>query len=213
MTNAASKAIRAHAGAGCSRADAAPCHLGDHIRQNVIGAVAPKAVDYSASSSMGWTPTTFQFFLNELAKAVSKRQGVRPLIGLDNASWHKAGRLHSHHFEPKFLPGYWPDFNLIERLWLRLKADWFWDFIARRPGNIGFWLTTSRRQDARAPEQPRLARTLAPPKKQNVLLLDFRSDSRLRSTSLPRAGFRGARIRSTHPSLVAFSTPSPARVH
>jgi transposase len=27
--------------------------------------------------------------------------------------------------KPKFLPGYSPDFNRIERLWLRLKADWF----------------------------------------------------------------------------------------
>jgi transposase len=35
-----------------------------------------------------------------------------------------------HHFEPKFLPGYSLDFNPIERLWLRLKADWFWDVIA-----------------------------------------------------------------------------------
>jgi len=41
-----------------------------------------------------------------------------------------------HHFEPKFLPGYWPDFNPIERLWLRLKADWFWDFIARTPQEL-----------------------------------------------------------------------------
>jgi transposase len=38
--------------------------------------------------------------------------------------------LHWHHFEPTYLPPYSPDFNPIERLWLRLKADWFWDFIA-----------------------------------------------------------------------------------
>ena len=36
-----------------------------------------------------------------------------------------------HHFEYKFLPSYSPDFNPIERLWLRLKADYFADFIAR----------------------------------------------------------------------------------
>jgi hypothetical protein len=29
-----------------------------------------------------------------------------------------------------YLPAYSPDYNPIERLWLRLKADWFWDFIA-----------------------------------------------------------------------------------
>ncbi len=33
-------------------------------------------------------------------------------------------------FEPMFLPCYSPDFNPIERLWLRVKADWFSDFIA-----------------------------------------------------------------------------------
>ena len=36
-----------------------------------------------------------------------------------------------HHFECKFLPSYSPDFNPIERLWLRLKADYFSNFIAR----------------------------------------------------------------------------------
>jgi transposase len=46
-------------------------------------------------------------------------------------SWHKAARLCWHHFECRFLPGYSPDFNPIKRLWLRLKADYFSDFIAR----------------------------------------------------------------------------------
>ena len=56
---------------------------------------------------------------------------MRQILILDNASWHKSARLNWHHFEPKFLPGYSPDFNPIERLWLRLKADWFRDFFAR----------------------------------------------------------------------------------
>jgi len=30
-----------------------------------------------------------------------------------------------------FLPGYSPDYNPIKRLWLRLKADWFWDYFSR----------------------------------------------------------------------------------
>ena len=60
-----------------------------------------------------------------------KQEGIRQLLVMDNASWHKAARLHWHHFEPAYLPGYSPDYNPIERLWLRLKADWFWDFIAR----------------------------------------------------------------------------------
>ena len=50
---------------------------------------------------------------------------------LDNASWHKVKTLRWHDFEPLFLPPYSPDFNPIERLWLRLKADFFTDWIAR----------------------------------------------------------------------------------
>ena len=73
----------------------------------------------------------FQCFLDEFAKTIPKKEGIRQIVILDNASWHKSDRLHWHHFEPKFLPSYSPDFNPIERLWLRLKADWFWDFIAK----------------------------------------------------------------------------------
>jgi len=78
----------------------------------------------------------FQCFLDEFAKAVPKKEGVRQVFILDNASWHKSTRLTWHHFEPKFPPGYSPDFNPIERLWLRLKADWFWDDIARTPQEL-----------------------------------------------------------------------------
>ena len=67
----------------------------------------------------------------------------RQLLVLDNASWHKAGRLHWHHFEPVYLPGYSPDFNPIERLWLRLKADWFWDFIAHTEKELTARLCTA----------------------------------------------------------------------
>jgi transposase len=106
-------------------------YLGDHIRQNVIGFVAPQSGAFFSLIVDGVDTDVFQFFLDEMAKAVPKKESVRQLLILDNASWHKAARLNWHHFEPKFLPGYSPDFNPIERLWLRLKADWFWDFIAR----------------------------------------------------------------------------------
>ena len=106
-------------------------YLGDHIRQNVIGAVAPQSGGLFSLVVDGVDTDVFQLFLDEMAKAVPQKQGIRQVLILDNASWHKALRLHWHHFEPKFLPGYSPDFNPIERLWLRLKADWFWDFIAR----------------------------------------------------------------------------------
>ena len=50
---------------------------------------------------------------------------------MDNASWHKVKRLNWHHFTPKYLPPYSPDLNPIERLWLRLKAEFLADLIAK----------------------------------------------------------------------------------
>ena len=111
-------------------------YLGDHIRQNVIGAVAPRSGGLFSLIVEGVDTDVFQFFLDEMAKAVAPKPGVRQILIVDNASWHRAGRVRWHHFEPKFLPGYSPDFNPIERLWLRLKADWFWDFIARTPQEL-----------------------------------------------------------------------------
>jgi transposase len=106
-------------------------YLGDHIRQNVIGSVCPQSGQLFSLIVDGVDTDVFQFFLDEMAQSVPKVEGKRQLLVLDNASWHKAARLNWHHFEPVFLPAYSPDFNPIERLWLRLKADWFWDFIAR----------------------------------------------------------------------------------
>jgi transposase len=78
----------------------------------------------------GMDTEVFQIYLDELARAIPKKEGQRQLLIMDNASWHKSAQLNWHHFEPQYLPPYSPDFNPIERLWLRLKADWFWDFIA-----------------------------------------------------------------------------------
>jgi transposase len=36
-----------------------------------------------------------------------------------------------HHFEPTYLPSYSPDFTPFERLWLRMKADWFTDWTTK----------------------------------------------------------------------------------
>lgn len=106
-------------------------YLGDHIRQNVVGAVCPHSGELFSLIVDGVDTDVFQLFLNEFAKAVPKKESKRQLLILDNASWHKSAHLNWHHFEPVYLPPYSPDFNPIERLWLRLKADWFWDFIAR----------------------------------------------------------------------------------
>jgi len=106
-------------------------HLGKHIRQNVIGAVCPLNGALFSLIVDGVDSDVFQIYLDELAKAIPKVEGRRQILIMDNASWHKTARLQWHHFEPEYLPAYSPDFNPIERLWLRLKADWFYDFIAQ----------------------------------------------------------------------------------
>lgn len=128
-------------------------YLGNHIRQNVIGAVAPHSGAFFSLIVDGVDTDVFQFFLDEMAKAVPKKEGVRQLLIVDNASWHRAARVRWHHFEPKFLPGYSPDFNPIERLWLRLKADWFWDFIARTPDELTDRLCTALKSFIDAPSK------------------------------------------------------------
>ena len=115
-----------------------PCvpYQGDHIRANVIGAVCPRSGECFTLIFDGVDTDVFQCWLDELARAVPPQPGRRRLLVVDNASWHKAARLCWYHFEPRFLPGYSPDFNPIERLWLRLKADFFCDFIARTPEEL-----------------------------------------------------------------------------
>jgi len=128
-------------------------YLGDHIRQNVVGAVSPQTGELFSLIVDGVDTDVFQFFLDQLAETVPKVEGLRQLLIVDNASWHKAARLDWHHFEPVYLPGYSPDFNPIERLWLRLKADWFWDFIAHTDGELTDRLCTALRSFMEQPDK------------------------------------------------------------
>ena len=111
-------------------------YLGEHIRTNVIGSVCPATGESFAMIFDGVDTDVFQCYLDHLAEAIPPDPQKRRILILDNASWHKAARLHWHHFEVRFLPAYSPDFNPIERLWLRLKADYFSDFIARSPEEL-----------------------------------------------------------------------------
>ena len=108
-------------------------YLGDHIRTNVIGAVCPANGHCFTMIYSGVDTDVFQHYLDELAQAIPADPQKRRILIVDNASWHKSKRLDWHHFTPMFLPAYSPDFNPIERLWLRMKSDWFSDFIARTP--------------------------------------------------------------------------------
>jgi len=110
-----------------------PRHIpyrGDHIRLNVIGSVRPETGEFFSLIVDCVDTDIFQLYLDQMAKTITAKPGKRQILILDNASWHKSKRINWHHFEPMFLPSYSPDFNPVERLWLRVKADWFSDFIA-----------------------------------------------------------------------------------
>lgn len=106
-------------------------YQGIHLRQSVLGAVCPETGRCAALVFNHCDREVFQAFLDHLAQVVPEDPTRRQLLIMDNASWHKVKSLNWHHFEPKYLPAYSPDLNPIERLWLRLKADWFAGFIAR----------------------------------------------------------------------------------
>jgi transposase len=106
-------------------------YSGSHVRRSVIGAVRPSDGAFSALIFSHCNTEVFQAFLDTLAKEQPPKEGIRQLLILDNASWHKSKALNWHHFEPEYLPAYSPDFNPIERLWLRVKIDFFADFFCR----------------------------------------------------------------------------------
>lgn len=118
-------------------------YIGDHIRTNVVGSVCPGSGQCFTMIYNGVDTDVFQHYLDELAQAIIPDPKKRRILIVDNASWHKSKRLDWHHFEPMFLPPYSPDFNPIERLWLRMKADWFSDFIARSPEELIERLSTA----------------------------------------------------------------------
>ena len=111
-------------------------YAGTHIRRNVIGAVSPSDGQLSCLIFSHCDTDVFQAFLDNLAAEVPPQAGKEHILVLDNASWHKAKSLNPHHFRIEFLPPYSPDFNPIERFWLRLKSDYFADFFAKTPDQL-----------------------------------------------------------------------------
>jgi hypothetical protein len=83
-----------------------------------LGAAGPECLIFD-----GFDTDVFQYYLDHLAQEIPRLDSKRRLIVVDNVSWHKAQRVHWHHFAVHYMPGYSPDFNPIERLWLRLKAS------------------------------------------------------------------------------------------
>lgn len=103
---------------------------GDHIRMNVSGMICPRTGQFFALEMSHSDGEMFQIFLDEANKDLGLAR-PRNLLIMDNASWHKNKSTRWGAFEPIYLPGYSPDLNPIERLWLLVKAEWFSDFIAK----------------------------------------------------------------------------------
>jgi transposase len=128
-------------------------YTGDHLRANVLGAVAPQSGRFCSLIFDHCNTDVFQVLLDTMAVEVPAQPNKRMLLIVDNASWHKATRLNWHHFEPVYLPPYSPDFNPIERLWLHLKANWFADFFTRDPDILEERLITALRSLYDTPEK------------------------------------------------------------
>ena len=102
-------------------------YTGDHLRENVIGAVCPASGELFCHVVPWVDSEWFGLFLKGLADLTRVRHqaGKRIVLILDNASWHKVKSLPKEHIEILYLPPYSPDFNPIEHVWLVLKTWWF----------------------------------------------------------------------------------------
>ena len=103
---------------------------GGHLRMNTIGMVCPRTGQFFAIEASHSDSVTFQAFLDEAEKTVSFQRTTNILI-LDNASWHKRKATKWHRWKPKYLPPYSPDLNPIERIWLKMKASWFNNYVCK----------------------------------------------------------------------------------
>jgi len=97
-------------------------YLGDHIRTNVIGAVAPKTGELLAFTVPYVDTTVFQTFIDHFQKQTTHLENV--YLVLDNASWHTTSGVRWGDITPIFLPPYSPDLNPIEQLWNHLKSSY-----------------------------------------------------------------------------------------
>jgi len=97
------------------------------MRTSVIGAVVPYDGKFVSLMVPYVNTDIFQYFLDELV--IHRDKDKRNIVIVDNATWHKSGRLNWHGLEKMYLPAYSPDYNPIERLWLAIKNkffSWFW---------------------------------------------------------------------------------------
>ena len=93
-------------------------YTGEHIRENVMGAVNPRSGQLELLVMPYSNTDTFQYFLDYMN---SRLNGSYCLMILDNASWHKAKALRWGKVISIYLPPYSPNLNAIEPLWKVLK--------------------------------------------------------------------------------------------
>jgi transposase len=108
---------------------------GGHLRMNVIGMVCPRTGQFFAIEASHSDSVTYQAFLDEASQTVSFQRAVNVLI-MDNASWHLRKATDWHDFQPKYLPPYSPDLNPIERIWLKMKAQWFNNYVCKNEDDL-----------------------------------------------------------------------------
>lgn len=106
-------------------------YYGGHIRQNVVGAVNPATGQLISLIVPHCDTEVFQLFLDVMAHEAPASPGMKVILVLDNACWHKTKSLNWHHIQPVYLPPYSPDFNPIERLWQHLKGHYLAGYITR----------------------------------------------------------------------------------
>jgi transposase len=93
-------------------------YTGDHIRQNVMGAVNPNLGEIETLVMPYSDTETFQYFLDYFNGQLN---GRHCFMIQDNARWHHAKKLNWGKVIPIYLPPYSPNLNAIEPLWKMLK--------------------------------------------------------------------------------------------
>jgi len=127
-------------------------YSGSHVRRNIIGAVRPSDGAFTSLVLDHCNTVAFQVFLDIFAKEYPAKENTRQILIMDNASWHKTKTLDWHHFEPEYLPPYSPDFNPIERFWLRIKNDFFTDYFCRKGEELEKRILTALQHFLRNPD-------------------------------------------------------------
>lgn len=88
-----------------------------------MGAVRPEDGYLFAVIASHGNARVFQLFIDVLHEHMDLCK--RNILILDNARFHHAKAIKWGKIEPLFLPGYSPELNPIEELWLQAKKEFF----------------------------------------------------------------------------------------